>query len=406
MKYLCLVYQERSRSERPAGPDRAGKKDYWAFAEDIKKSGHVSEHGLKHTDAATTVRVRNGQGLGPTTPLRRNQGTAGGYFLIEAKDPERRIQVAARIPRPVGVPSRSALFGASNARVGLPRESRRVLATLIPARRFDLAEEALQDAFAAAPSAGRSKAPGQPRSLAHSTGHSRRSNGCASAVAKVSDEVDVPQELTESEDYAVATTGCASSSPAATRPESDAQVAMTLREVCGPDDGAGRAAFSPPPTTAGAAHRAGEVEDPRRAHSYDVPEPAIFPSAWRRVLHVVYLVFNSGLFISPSRVRGDPAGAAAGRAAPEPEAIGLLALMLLHDARRATPRQRRASWSRSKSRIARSGSTPDKRGVAFGRAALYPVPQLGARRPPGPPFAAVPPEAPRQLPQIGLQVTR
>src|SRR6266480_3582949 len=63
MKYLCLVYQEEKQEANvPRDQIEQAKKDYWAFAEDIKKSGHyLVSHGLQHTDAATTVRVRNGK---------------------------------------------------------------------------------------------------------------------------------------------------------------------------------------------------------------------------------------------------------------------------------------------------------------------------------------------------------
>ena len=63
MKYLCLVYQEEKQEVNVPGEQvEQAKKDYWAFAEDIKKSGHlIGSNGLKHTDAATTVRVRNGK---------------------------------------------------------------------------------------------------------------------------------------------------------------------------------------------------------------------------------------------------------------------------------------------------------------------------------------------------------
>ena len=100
MKYLCLVYQEeKGEANVPRDQLEQAKKDYWAFAEDIKKSGHyIVSHGLKHTDAATTVRVRNGKLSTTDGPFAETKEQLGGFFLIEAKDLNDAIQVAARIP--------------------------------------------------------------------------------------------------------------------------------------------------------------------------------------------------------------------------------------------------------------------------------------------------------------------
>jgi len=134
---------------------------------------------------------------------------------------------------------------------------------------------------------------------------------------------------------------------------------MTLREVCGLTTEQVAAAFLTTATTLAQRIVRAKSKIATRAFRTNVPERSDLPERLASVLHVVYLVFNQGLFQSgPSRVRGDPAGAAAGRAAPEPEAIGLLALMLLHDARRATRTSAAGELVRSKSRIARSGTTP------------------------------------------------
>ncbi|HLQ58544.1 MAG TPA: YciI family protein, partial [Gemmatimonadales bacterium] len=100
MKYLCLVYQEEKQEQNvPRKQIEQAKQDYWAFTEDIKKSGHyVGSNGLKHTDAATTVRVRNGKLSTTDGPFAETKEQLGGYFLIEAKDLNDAIQVAARIP--------------------------------------------------------------------------------------------------------------------------------------------------------------------------------------------------------------------------------------------------------------------------------------------------------------------
>src|SRR6267378_2548059 len=102
MKYLCLVYQEEKQEVNvPAGQVEQAKKDYWAFAEDIKKSGHyIGSNGLKHTDAATTVRFRTGKFPTPDGPSPETKGRLGGSSLIGAKDLNDPTQGAARIPPP------------------------------------------------------------------------------------------------------------------------------------------------------------------------------------------------------------------------------------------------------------------------------------------------------------------
>src|SRR2546421_7778125 len=100
MKFLCLIYQEEKQEPNvPKDVMEQAKKDYWAFAEGIKQSGnYVGSHGLQHTDQATTVRVRNGKLSTTDGPFAETKEQLGGYFLIEAKDLNDAIQVAARIP--------------------------------------------------------------------------------------------------------------------------------------------------------------------------------------------------------------------------------------------------------------------------------------------------------------------
>ncbi|MGH7673877.1 MAG: RNA polymerase sigma factor, partial [Gemmatimonadales bacterium] len=123
----------------------------------------------------------------------------------------------------------------------------------------------------------------------------------------------------------------------------DAQVALTLREVCGlTTEEIARAFLRAPPTVAQRIVRAkSKIRDARIP--YQVPSRADLPDRLATVLHVVYLVFNEGY--SPSGgatvTRPDLSGEAIrlGRLLvellPEPEAVGLLALMLLHESRRA-----------------------------------------------------------------------
>lgn len=72
---------------------------YAEFTEGIKKSGHfIGANRLKPAATATTIRVRKGKVLTTDGPFAETKEQFGGYYLIEAKDLEDAIQVAARIP--------------------------------------------------------------------------------------------------------------------------------------------------------------------------------------------------------------------------------------------------------------------------------------------------------------------
>ncbi len=100
MKYLCLIYQDETL--RPTMPKAEADKiygEYFAFTDDIKKSGHyVGGNPLQPTHTAATVRVRNGKVSITEGPFAETKEHLGGYFLVEAKDLNDAIQVASRIP--------------------------------------------------------------------------------------------------------------------------------------------------------------------------------------------------------------------------------------------------------------------------------------------------------------------
>jgi len=234
-------------------------------------------------------------------------------------------------------------------------ESRRVLATLIRLLDgdFDLAEEALHDAFAAALQRWpRDGIPANPRAWLVSAGRfkaidamRRRARFDArladvaehlQSAASTSSDVDLDDGGVDDDRLRLVFTCC---HPALAP---DARIALTLREVCGlTTEEIARAFLTSPPTLAQRIVRAkGKIRTARIP--YQVPSRADLPERLDAVLHVVYLVFNEGYSASSGETltRADLSGEAIrlGRLLvellPEPEAMGLLALMLLHESRR------------------------------------------------------------------------
>jgi RNA polymerase sigma-70 factor (ECF subfamily) len=231
-------------------------------------------------------------------------------------------------------------------------ESRRVFATLVRLLGdFDLAEEALHDAFRAALEQWpRDGVPANPRAWLVSAGRFKAIDGIrrrsrfdsmedvAEQVDAVVDETAEPWDREDIEDdrLRLIFTCC---HPALSP---DAQVALTLREVCGlTTEEIAQAFLSPAPTLAQRIVRAkGKIRDARIP--YQVPAPDELPARIDSVLRVIYLVFNEGYSASsgPSLTRLDLSGEAIrlGRLLvdllPEPEAMGLLALMLVQESRR------------------------------------------------------------------------
>ena len=228
-------------------------------------------------------------------------------------------------------------------------DSRRVLATLIRLLGdFDLAEEALHDAFAAAlESWPENGLPANPRTWLISTGRFkaidrlRRTERFDSANANVLERIaqtNAPEveESVEDDRLRLIFTCC---HPALSP---DAQIALTLREVCGlTTEEVARSFLTPAPTLAQRTVRAkAKIRD--AGIPYEIPSLQDLPARLDSVLHVIYLVFNEGYLASSgaSLTREDLSAEAIrlGRLLvellPEPEAIGLLALMLLHEARR------------------------------------------------------------------------
>ena len=100
MKYLCLIYEnEKNWETMPPADSDAIMNEYFAFTGDIQKNGkYIAGEALQPTVTATTVRVRNGKVSTTDGPFAETKEQLGGFYLIEAKDLNDAIQVAAKIP--------------------------------------------------------------------------------------------------------------------------------------------------------------------------------------------------------------------------------------------------------------------------------------------------------------------
>src|SRR5437879_7235102 len=232
-------------------------------------------------------------------------------------------------------------------------DSRRVLATLIRLLGdFDLAEEALHDAFTAAIERWpRDGVPANPRAWLVSAGRfkaidtMRRRARFDASLSELAERLTASEKATATPDnqsieddrLRLIFTCC----HPALRP--DAQVALTLREVCDLTTEAIASAFlTTPSTLAQRIVRAkSKIRDARIP--YEIPAREELPDRLESVLQVIYLVFNEGYSASSgeSLTRPDLSSEAIrlGRLLfellPEPEIAGLLGLMLLHESRRA-----------------------------------------------------------------------
>jgi RNA polymerase sigma-70 factor (ECF subfamily) len=249
------------------------------------------------------------------------------------------------------VPATDGAIDAVNA--AYLSDSRRVLATLIRLLGdFDVAEEALHDAFRAALEQWpREGVPANPRAWLVSAGRFKAIDGlrrrsrfdqldetsAAEQIGVEDREAWADDESVQDDQLRLIFTCC---HPALS---ADAQVALTLREVCGlTTEEIAHAFLTPAPTLAQRIVRAKAKIKAARI-PYQVPATSELPDRLDAVLRVIYLVFNEGYAASSGTTvtRHDLSSEAIrlGRLLvellPEPEAVGLLALMLLQESRRA-----------------------------------------------------------------------
>jgi hypothetical protein len=100
MQYLLLIYEDEKASQNMSQADQGQLfQDYMKFTADIKASGQwLAGEALQPTSTATSVRVREGKPLTTDGPFAETREQLGGFYLVEAKDLDEALGIAARIP--------------------------------------------------------------------------------------------------------------------------------------------------------------------------------------------------------------------------------------------------------------------------------------------------------------------
>lgn len=100
MQYMLMIYQKEGDS---AQQDKAAMakvyQEYQALNQDLKQRGQfISNHGLKPSTTATTLKVRDGKSVTTDGPFAETREQLGGYYVVEAADLDEAIAIAERIP--------------------------------------------------------------------------------------------------------------------------------------------------------------------------------------------------------------------------------------------------------------------------------------------------------------------
>jgi hypothetical protein len=100
MQYLLLIYNDEAKMKSATQADmEAMITDYRNFTGEIVKSGNMrAGDALQPTTTATTVRVREGKVLKTDGPYAETKEQLGGYYLVEARDLDEALKLAARVP--------------------------------------------------------------------------------------------------------------------------------------------------------------------------------------------------------------------------------------------------------------------------------------------------------------------
>jgi hypothetical protein len=100
MEYMLLIYSNEADGKKVSAAEQGQiYQEYMAFTQDLNKSGkNKGGAPLEQTPTATTVRVRNGKTVVTDGPFAETKEQLGGYYLVEAKDLDEAISIAARIP--------------------------------------------------------------------------------------------------------------------------------------------------------------------------------------------------------------------------------------------------------------------------------------------------------------------
>ena len=116
MRYMLLIYDEERKLDMMSEPDRSAMhQQYYEFIDDIRKSGaFLAGDPLQRTSTATTVRAKNGKTVTTDGPFAETKEQLGGYVIVEAKDLDEAVGIAARVP--------SARFGSIEVRPIIPHE--------------------------------------------------------------------------------------------------------------------------------------------------------------------------------------------------------------------------------------------------------------------------------------------